>query len=188
MIPIPRAHQGVAVRHPHYEPQGPVTRPDYQGNRATVRNPALGSPRIHALSAHRVDRHPRLRGRVLSADRLYYGCGVVSSDGVRLPARGGRCKQPKQRRRAAGTPSGSATAAIPRNGSDEAPPEGSIGKNLAEPSSREQERVGGWLPPQWLTFTLSTRLRRMSRFEQGWHERATRLIQKRQGAAKHKRR
>jgi hypothetical protein len=39
------------------------------------------APRIHALSVHRVDRHPRLRGRVLSADRLYHGCGVVDFSG-----------------------------------------------------------------------------------------------------------
>ena len=38
MIPIPR------FKHPHYEPRGPATRPDNQGNWATARNPALGSP------------------------------------------------------------------------------------------------------------------------------------------------
>jgi len=154
MIPIPGAHQGLLLGTPIMSRRtrqfALITRGI--GRRRETRHSV--APRIHALSVHRVARHPRLRGRVLSADRLYYGCGVVSSDGVRLPARGGRCKQPKQRRRAAGTPSGSATAAIPRNGSDEAPPEGSIGKNLAEPSSREQERVGGWLPPQWFNLYL----------------------------------
>ena len=39
------------------------------------------APRIHALSVDRVDRHPRLGGRVLSADRLYHGCGVVDFTG-----------------------------------------------------------------------------------------------------------
>jgi hypothetical protein len=40
------------VRRLHYEPQDPATRLDNQGNRATARNPALGSPRIHALRVH----------------------------------------------------------------------------------------------------------------------------------------
>jgi hypothetical protein len=30
------------IRRPHYEPQGPATRPDSQGNWATARSPALG--------------------------------------------------------------------------------------------------------------------------------------------------
>jgi len=56
------------------------------------------SPRIHALSVHRVDRHPRLRGGVLPADRLNRGGAVVTA-GVRLPAGGSACEQPEQRRR-----------------------------------------------------------------------------------------
>jgi hypothetical protein len=35
------------------------------------------APRIHALSVNRINRHPRLRGGVLPADRLNHGCAVV---------------------------------------------------------------------------------------------------------------
>jgi hypothetical protein len=105
-----------AVRRLHYEPRDPATRVDNQGNRATASNPALGSPRVHALHDIMSYGIPLLRGGVLPADRLSLGCSIVTDVRAGLRAGGGARHKPKQCDRSAGTPRSSATAAVPTGG------------------------------------------------------------------------
>src|ERR1700747_1085096 len=61
--------------------------PTTRGIGATARNPALGSPAHTCIERTSCRPASRLRGRVLSADRLYHGCEVVDFSGSGLGGR-----------------------------------------------------------------------------------------------------